>query len=155
MRAIRDAFRAYETKRCKSKNRRARCVFCPSPGANSLILDCDRIKERLKIPGVMSDCIVIEPHGALHVAVVELKGASYSSEHVKSQLVAGANLAMDMLGALRHGRKVRLHLVIVAPSHPYAQRRFVCYRQATVRGKKLPIHTVRCGAVFSRIISGA
>lgn len=155
MRAIRDAFREYVVPRCKSKNRRVRCVFCPSPGTDSLILDCDRIKERRKIRGVMSDCIAIEMHGILHVAVVEIKGRSYSSEHAKSQLVAGANLAMDMLGKLKLGRKVCIHLVLVAPSHPYSQRTFQCYRQATVRGMRLKIHTVRCGTKFSQVIPGA
>lgn len=155
MRALRNALRPYETRRCKSKNRGAKCVFCPSPGTSSIILDCDRIKEMRKIPGAMSDCIIIEPHGALHAAVVELKGSSYSSDRAKSQLVAGANLAMDMLDELKLGSKARLHLVLVAPSHPFSRRKFACYRQATVRGKKLPIHTVRCGASLSQIIYGA
>lgn len=152
---MRDACRGCEVPRRRSRNERMRCVFCPSPNADSLILDCDRMRAFRGIRGVINDCIVVKRHGALHMAMVEFKGGSYSSEHVKSQLVAGANLALDMLDALRHGRKVRLHLVIVAPSHSYAQRRFVCYRQATVCGKKLPTHTVRCGTAFSRIISGA
>jgi len=44
MRAIRTAFGKCEVPRCKSKNRRVRCLFCPSRGADSLILDCDMLR---------------------------------------------------------------------------------------------------------------
>lgn len=155
MRAIRNAWKGYEVPRCKSKNRRARCVFCPDPNPDSLILDCDKIKDRLGLPGMMCDCIAIEPHGVLHVAVVELKGGSYSSEHAKSQLVAGANLAMDILEGAKARKGVCIHLLVVAPRHRYSHRLSLPYRHVRVRGRRLSIRTVRCGARFSQVIPGA
>ena len=155
MQAIRDAFREYMVDRCKSKNRRVRCVFCPSPGANFLILDCDRIMARRGLQGVINDCIVIERHGILHVAVVELKGGSYSPGHTRSQLVAGAALVMDILDELKIRAEPCIHLVVVAPRHPYSQRDLLCSDVPRVRGKKMKIHTVRCGARFSQVISRA
>jgi len=154
MRAIRGAFKEYMVPRCKSKNRRARCVFCPSRGSNFLILDCDRIVARHGLRGVTSDCIVIERHGALHAAVVELKGKSYSPEHAMSQLVAGANLIMGMLEELNL-RDVCYHLVLVAPRHRYTQREPLCASAMRVRGKRIRIHTVRCGTRLSQVIARA
>lgn len=107
------------------------------------------------MPGMMCDCIAIEPHGALHVAVVEIKGGSYSSEHAKSQLVAGANLAMDILEGARIRQGVRIHLLIVAPRHHYSRRTSLPYSNVRVRGERLSIRTVRCGTVFSQAIHGA
>lgn len=155
MRAIRNALGEYEVPRCKSKNRRARCVFCPSRGANFMILDCDLIMAQRGLRGVTSDCIVIERHGVLHVAVVELKGSSYSSGHARSQLVAGAGLIMDMLGELGLTKGVCYHLVVVAPSHSYPDRASLCTNMVRVRGKNLQIHTVRCGTRFSQVIARA
>lgn len=155
MRAIREACRGYEAPRCKSKNRRARCVFCPSPGADSLVLDCDKIMGLRGMRGVMSDCIVVERHGGLHVVVVEFKGGSYSPEHARSQLVAGAHLALDLLAEARFRPEPHIHLVAVAPRHPPQQRKFLLRGPATVRGRRIRIHTARCGARFSQVIAGA
>jgi len=126
MRAIRDAFRGCEVPRRKSKNRRVRCVFCPSRGADPLILDCDRLRVLRRAHGPINDCIVIEWHGTPHVAVVELKGRSYSAGHTRSQLAAGAGLIMDMLGKLGLGRGACYRLVVVAPSHSCPQRNSLC-----------------------------
>lgn len=155
MRAIRDACRGYVATRCKSKNRRTRCVFCPSPGADSLILDCDRIRAVRGIHGVINDCFVIEMHGILHVAVIEFKGGSYSPSHARSQLVAGACFIQDILREARFRGDVRIHLIVVAPSQPNQQQKMLCYNMPSVRGKRLQIHTVRCGARLSQVISGA
>lgn len=154
MRAIRDAWGEYGVHRCKSKNRQARCVFCASSDSDSLILDCDKIKARLGLPGMMCDCIAVEPHGMLHVAVVEIKGGSYSSEHARLQLVAGANLAMDILEGAKIRKRVRIHLIIVAPRHHYSRRTSLSYGSVRVRGERLSIRTVRCGTRFSQVIPG-
>jgi len=155
MRSIRDMCGAYETFRCKSKNRMARCVFCPSPGANSLILDCDKIMELRGANGVMSDCIVIECHGILHVAIVEFKGGSYSPRHTRSQLMAGASLAMDLLEEAKHRAEHRIHLVVVAPRHRRLQQKFLCHGGVILRGKRLHIHTATGGTQFSQVIARA
>jgi len=155
MRAIRNAFGKCEVPRCKSRNRRVRCVFCPTHGADSLILDCDKLRALRGVRGVINDCIVIELHGVLHVAVVELKGRSYSPRHTRSQLAAGVGLIMDMLGDLGIKRGVCYHLVVVATSHPYSQHDMLCSRKLCVRGQGLQVHTVRCGASFSQVLAGA
>jgi len=155
MRSIRDVCSAYETFRCKSRNRVARCVFCPSPGANSLILDCDKIMELRGAHGVMSDCIVFECHGTLHVAIVEFKGGSYSPRHARSQLVAGASLAMDLLDEAKHGAGHRMHLVVVAPRHRRLRQKFLCHGYVSLRGEKMRIHTAKCGTQFSQVIARA
>lgn len=155
MRAIREACRGYEVPRCKSKNRHLRCVFCPSPSADSLILDCDKMRVLRGIRGVISDCIVAERHGSLHMAVVEFKGGSYSPGHTRSQLMAGARLAMDLLAEAKFRAEPQIHLVVVAPRHPAQQRKSLFRGPVTVCGRKLRIHTVRCGARFSQVIYGA
>jgi len=155
MQALRDAFREYMVYRCKSKNRRVKCVFCASPGANFLILDCDKIMAARRLRGVINDCIVIEWNGVLHVAVVEIKGGSYSPGRTRSQLVAGVALVMDILDELKIRAKICIHLVVVAPRHPYSQRDLLCSVMPRVRGKKMKIHTVRCGARFSQVIARA
>lgn len=155
MRAIREAFGEFEVPTCKSKNRRTRCVFCPSRGSNFMILDCDRIAVLRKLRGVINDCVVIEWHGVLHVAVVELKGRSYSPAHTMSQLAAGAGLIMEMLRELNLKGEVCYHLVVVAPRHRYIQRETLCASTIRVRGRALRIHTVRCGTRLSQVIARA
>lgn len=155
MRAIRNAFKGCEVRRCKSKNRRVRCMFCTSHGADSIILDCDKLRVLRGIRGVINDCIVIERHGILHIAVVELKGGSYSPGHTRSQLAAGANLVMDILDELKIRTEACIHLVVVASRHPYSQHDLLCSNTVRVRGKRLQVHSVRCGAQFSQVMSDA
>lgn len=154
MRAVREQYGRFEAKRCKSKNRKARCEFCPG-FRGSLILDCDRIMEAWGLGGPTSDCIVVACHGSLHVAVVEIKGRRYSPRRAMSQLEAGAGLAMDMLDRTGLSARPRLHLVLVAPGHTYNQIKAVTAHRLRVRGKTMRIHAVRCGTRFSQVIARA
>lgn len=154
MRAAREQFAQFAVKRCRSKNKRARCEFC-ADFRDSLILDCDLIMAAWRLGGPTSDCIVLASHGSLHMAVVELKGGSYSLGHTRSQLVACTALVMDTLDELKIKAKLCIHLVVIASRHPYSQRDLLCSVMPRVRGKKMKIHTVRCGARFSQVIARA
>jgi len=154
MREIKRLYGAFRVKRCKSKNKKARCEFCPG-FRGYLILDCDRIMEAWRLVGPTSDCIVIACHGSFHVAVVEIKGRRYSTSHAMSQLAAGADLALGMIDRADLSARPRLHLVLVAPGHTYDQVAALASRRLRVRGKKVRIHAVRCGARLPQVIARA
>jgi len=154
MRAVRELCGQFEAKRCKSKNRGARCEFCPGY-RGSLILDCDLIKAAWRLGGPTSDCIVIACHGSHHVAVVEIKGRRYSPPRALSQLAAGAGLAMDILGRTGLLARSKIHLVLVAPGHTYDQVRALTSHRLRVRGRMFRVHAVRCGTQLPQVISRA
>ncbi|MDD9826467.1 MAG: hypothetical protein OXU86_06850 [Thaumarchaeota archaeon] len=151
MRAAREQFAQFAVKRCRSKNKRARCEFC-ADFRDSLILDCDLIMAAWRLGGPTSDCIVLASHGSLHVAVVELKGRRYSSSRAISQLAAGADLAMDLLDKSGLPADTDLRLILVAPGHTYDQIEALTTRRLRVRGRRIRIQPVKCGAQFSRIL---
>lgn len=135
---------------CKSKG--TDCTFCTSLNSDHVILDCDLIKSAYNIPGKMSDCIIIENYKIPYVAVVELKGVSYSVPDVCSQLEKGAMLATRILKQSGCNR-YKIFPVFVSKHFTDSTKARILKRQRiTIGGEKKGILLATCGKRFSDVV---
>lgn len=140
----------FQIDKCKSKG--TDCTFCASLNSDHVILDCDLIKAAYNLPGKMSDCIVIEIHKIPHVAIVELKGVSYSISEVCSQLEAGAMLATRILKQSGY-RRYKIFPVFVSKKFADSTKaRMLKKQRITIGSEKMEILLSRCDKRFSDIV---
>lgn len=135
---------------CKSKG--TACTFCASLNSDHVILDCDLIKSAYNIPDKMSDCIIVENRTIPYIAIVELKGVSYSIPDVCLQLKGGALLATRILkqAGCNH---YKIYPVFVSKNFTdSAKVRALKKQRITIGGKKMEILLSTCHKKFSDII---
>jgi len=136
---------------CKSKG--TGCSFCASLNYKHVILDCDAIKSAYNIPGKMSDCIIIEIRNNTYVAVVELKGASYSISEVCSQLEEGAALAKRILAQSKCARYRIFPVFVSRDFRDSGKARALKEQRIVIDGKRQEILFATCGKRFSDVVS--
>jgi len=154
---IKRDWHVYTIKRCKSGGRSGKCELCATHGVPSVILDCEMLLRHGSLTakhlrgGKINDCLLIEYDGILHVAVIELKSSRYNSTQVVRQLLAGRDVALDLLSRYSYRGKYEIHLIVVAQAHHIASR-WVFYNSVrNPDGTRSRIAMAKCGDTFKSV----
>lgn len=146
---INEYWKQFVSKNCRTIDKSRGCEFCVGP--NSLIMDCDKIKEAENSHEPINDCIAIEKDGFFYIGIVEIKGKSTNLEHTMAQLDTGERIALRILKDSNIKEGYKMYKIIVAKSYPHSGASLRYKKRKLLKTSGTPLITVSCNDTFANV----